>query len=171
MITSRGCPFNCSFCSIIEMRGRNFHTFDIPRVLDDLQDRAAEKRVKLQNLVPPGLCARADADRLQQVLFNLIENAIKYGREGGHVATGGRALPERRVELWVRDDGPGIPPEARERIFERFYRVDRARSRETGGTGLGLSIVKHIVQAHGGEVWVKSEVGQGSTFFFTLPQA
>jgi two-component system phosphate regulon sensor histidine kinase PhoR len=71
----------------------------------------------------------------------------------------------------VKDDGPGIPPEARERIFERFYRVDRARSRETGGTGLGLSIVKHIVQAHGGEVCVKSELGHGSTFSFTLPKA
>jgi two-component system phosphate regulon sensor histidine kinase PhoR len=69
----------------------------------------------------------------------------------------------------LKDDGPGIPDEAQERIFERFYRVDRARSRETGGTGLGLSIVKHIVQAHGGEVWVKSEVGQGATFYFTLP--
>ena len=74
-----------------------------------------------------------------------------------------------RVEMWVRDDGPGIPVESRDRVFERFYRVDRARSRETGGTGLGLSIVKHIVQAHGGEVWLKSELGQGTTFHFTLP--
>jgi two-component system phosphate regulon sensor histidine kinase PhoR len=72
------------------------------------------------------------------------------------------------VELWVQDDGPGIPPEAKDRVFERFYRVDRARSRETGGTGLGLAIVKHIVQAHGGEVWVKSELDAGTTFFFTL---
>ena len=74
-----------------------------------------------------------------------------------------------KVEVWVRNDGPGIPPEAKERIFERFYRVDRARSRESGGTGLGLSIVKHIVQAHSGEVWVKSEPANGTTFFFTLP--
>jgi two-component system, OmpR family, phosphate regulon sensor histidine kinase PhoR len=71
----------------------------------------------------------------------------------------------------VRDDGPGIPAESRERVFERFYRVDRARSRDTGGTGLGLSIVKHIVQAHGGEVWVKSEPGEGATFFFTLAKS
>ena len=71
----------------------------------------------------------------------------------------------------MSDDGPGIPEEARERVFERFYRVDRARSRDTGGTGLGLSIVKHIVQSHGGEVWVESELGHGAKFFFTLPQA
>ena len=140
------------------------------RVLDDLQARVAEKQVTLENRIPPGLLARADADRLQQVLFNIIENAVKYGHQGGTVAIGGRHPGKEKVELWVQDDGPGIPPESRERIFERFYRVDRARSRETGGTGLGLSIVKHIVQAHGGEVWVKSELGQGSTFFFTLPE-
>jgi two-component system phosphate regulon sensor histidine kinase PhoR len=86
------------------------------------------------------------------------------------VSIGGKALSENEVELWVQDDGPGIPPESRKRVFERFYRVDRARSAETGGTGLGLSIVKHIVQAHGGEVGVKSEPGTGTTFFFTLPK-
>jgi len=120
--------------------------------------------------VPPRLTARVDADRLQQVLFNLVENAIKYGRPSGHVTVGGRAVSAKKAELLVRDDGPGIPPESRERVFERFYRVDRARSRDTGGTGLGLSIVKHIVQAHGGEVWLQSEVGVGTTFFFTLPR-
>jgi two-component system phosphate regulon sensor histidine kinase PhoR len=140
------------------------------RVIDDLHSRVAEKQATLENRIPPGLLARADADRLQQVLFNIIENAVKYGQQGGAVAIGGRHLPEDKVEMWVQDDGPGIPTESRERIFERFYRVDRARSRETGGTGLGLAIVKHIVQAHGGEVWVKSELGQGSTFFFTLPE-
>jgi two-component system phosphate regulon sensor histidine kinase PhoR len=71
----------------------------------------------------------------------------------------------------VRDNGPGVPPDAIERIFERFYRVDKARSREQGGTGLGLAIVKHIVQSHGGEVWVKSEPGHGATFYVTLPAA
>jgi len=71
----------------------------------------------------------------------------------------------------VADDGPGIPADARDRIFERFYRVDKARSREQGGTGLGLSIVKHIVQAHGGEVWAESELGKGATFYFTVPAA
>jgi len=83
---------------------------------------------------------------------------------------GGRKTEAGKIEAFVQDDGPGIPPEALDRIFERFYRVDKARSREQGGTGLGLSIVKHIVQNHGGEVWAKSELGKGATFFFTLPQ-
>jgi two-component system phosphate regulon sensor histidine kinase PhoR len=140
------------------------------RVIEDLQARAARKNARLQNEVPAGLKARADADRLQQVLFNLVENAIKYGRTEGTVVIGGRN-EAGKVEMWVQDNGPGIPADAKERVFERFYRVDRARSRETGGTGLGLAIVKHIVQAHGGEVWLKSELGQGATFYFTLPQA
>jgi two-component system phosphate regulon sensor histidine kinase PhoR len=142
---------------------------EVDRVLDDLRAVATERAIHADNNVPEKLVAVADVDRLEQVLFNLIDNAFKYGRKGGLVQIGARALPDDKVEIWVMDNGPGIPTEAQERIFERFYRVDRARSRETGGTGLGLSIVKHIVQAHGGEVWVKSEFGQGATFFFTLP--
>jgi two-component system phosphate regulon sensor histidine kinase PhoR len=152
----------------------NLHRVDLQeetqRVIDDLRSRADDKKAVLENQVPSGLAARADADRLQQVLTNLVENAIKYGRAGGRVVIGGTAKAENRIEMWVRDDGPGIPAEARERVFERFYRVDRARSRDTGGTGLGLSIVKHIVQAHGGEVWLESELGTGTIFHFTLPQ-
>jgi two-component system phosphate regulon sensor histidine kinase PhoR len=152
----------------------NLHAVELreetQRVLDDLRSRADEKGSRLDNTVPAGLTAQADADRLQQVLFNLVENAIKYGRNQGCVTIGGQEAPDGKVELWVRDDGPGIPVESRERVFERFYRVDRARSRETGGTGLGLSIVKHIVQAHGGEVWLKSDLGVGTTFHFTLPK-
>lgn len=140
------------------------------RALDDLKSKAAEKQVTMENMVPAGLWAKADAERLHQVFANLIENAIKYGRQGGKVAVGAQDNAYSKVEAWVRDDGPGIPAEARERVFERFYRVDRARSRDTGGTGLGLAIVKHIVQAHGGEVWVKSELGEGATFFLTLPK-
>jgi two-component system phosphate regulon sensor histidine kinase PhoR len=139
-------------------------------VMDDLHSRADEKQIRLDNAVPNGLSARADADRLQQVLFNLVENAIKYGRNQGSVAIGGKDTGDGKVEMWVRDDGPGIPAESRERVFERFYRVDRARARESGGTGLGLSIVKHIIQAHGGEVWLKSDLGSGTTFHFTLPR-
>ena len=152
----------------------NLHPVDLreetQRVIDDLRSRADEKTSRLDNAVPAGLSAHADADRLQQVLFNLVENAIKYGRNKGCVTIGGRDAAENKIELWVQDDGPGIPVESRERVFERFYRVDRARSRETGGTGLGLSIVKHIVQAHGGEVWLKSDLGIGTTFHFTLPR-
>jgi two-component system phosphate regulon sensor histidine kinase PhoR len=86
------------------------------------------------------------------------------------VTVGGSALEAGQVEVFIQDNGPGIPPEALERVFERFYRVDKARSREQGGTGLGLAIVKHIVQSHGGRVWATSEVGHGATFYFTLPQ-
>jgi two-component system phosphate regulon sensor histidine kinase PhoR len=113
----------------------------------------------------------ADADRLPQVFFNLTENAIKYGKTQGRVVLDAREAAGQKVEVLVSDDGPGIPREAIGRIFERFYRVDRARSRESGGTGLGLAIVKHIVQAHGGEAWVKSEPGKGSSFHFTLPRS
>ena len=143
---------------------------EIQHVVEDLRTRAGEKNVTLEIDVPAGLTASADADRLEQVLFNLVENAIKYGRNDGRVRIGARSIEgQAKVEIWVEDDGPGIPADSKERVFERFYRVDRARSRESGGTGLGLSIVKHIVQAHGGEVWVKSEMGEGTTFFFTLP--
>ncbi len=141
------------------------------QVCSDLSAKSAERRVTVVNEVPAGLSVRADGDRLQQVLFNLVDNAIKYGREAGTVRLGGRSLTGDRVEGWVSDDGPGIPPEAKDRVFERFYRVDRARSREQGGTGLGLSIVKHIIQSHGGEVSVESEPGKGSRFIYTLPAA
>jgi two-component system phosphate regulon sensor histidine kinase PhoR len=141
------------------------------RVLDDLAGAAASRQVQLHNRVPPGLEVNADADRLQQVLFNLVENAIKYGRASGKVTIETGPSAQGMVEVLVTDDGPGIPPPAVGRVFERFFRVDRARSRESGGTGLGLAIVKHIVQAHGGEVGLRSEVGHGSTFHFTIPLA
>jgi two-component system phosphate regulon sensor histidine kinase PhoR len=113
---------------------------------------------------------RVDADRLEQVLGNLIDNAIKYGRNEGRIVVKARPSDNGQIEVVVEDDGPGIPSESLERIFERFYRVDKARSREQGGTGLGLSIVKHIVQSHGGKVWATSEPGHGASFFFTVPQ-
>jgi two-component system, OmpR family, phosphate regulon sensor histidine kinase PhoR len=138
-------------------------------VFTDLQTRAMEKRMGLHNEMPPDLETRADADRIQQVLFNLVDNAIKYGPTNGQVRITGEPVDQQQVRISVQDDGVGIPPEARERVFERFYRVDRARSREEGGTGLGLAIVKHIIQHHGGEVWVESEPGRGATFCFTLP--
>jgi len=110
-----------------------------------------------------------DADKLIQVLINLIDNAVKYTPKGGRITVEARQRPGD-VELTVSDTGIGIPPMEIPRIFERFYRVDRARSREMGGTGLGLSIVKHIVEAHGGKVSVESQFGKGSRFIVTLPK-
>ena len=112
----------------------------------------------------------ADPDALQQVFGNLVENATKYGRSGGKIQLGARRR-EERVDFYVQDFGAGIPFEHHRRIFERFYRVDKARSRDSGGTGLGLSIARHIVNAHGGDIRVESELGRGSRFIFTLPVA
>lgn len=140
----------------------------IEKVREDFKARAAVKTIALSSEVAD-LPVRADIGRLEQVVSNLVDNAIKYGRSGGRVVMGGRATGDGQTEVFVQDDGPGLPAEALERVFERFYRVDKARSREQGGTGLGLSIVKHIVQSHGGKVWATSAPGRGATFFFTLP--
>ncbi|HEY1965113.1 MAG TPA: ATP-binding protein [Acidobacteriaceae bacterium] len=112
----------------------------------------------------------ADPDALQQVFGNLVENATKYGRSGGKLRLGAKRR-EEQIEFYVQDFGPGIPYEHHRRIFERFYRVDKARSRESGGTGLGLSIARHIVNAHGGDIRVESELGRGAKFVFILPIA
>jgi two-component system phosphate regulon sensor histidine kinase PhoR len=112
----------------------------------------------------------ADPDAINQVFGNLIENALKYGRTGGRIRVGARLL-EHEVDFFVQDFGPGLASEHLERIFERFYRVDKARSRESGGTGLGLAIVRHVVNAHGGSVHAESELNNGATFHFTLPLA
>ena len=117
---------------------------------------------------PPDSEAWCDSEAVSQILSNLLDNAIKYTPPGGRITVG--ASPrDGSMELFVRDTGIGIPPEELPRLFERFYRVDKARSRELGGTGLGLSIVKHLVAAHGGATRVESRLNQGSTFFFTLP--
>lgn len=113
----------------------------------------------------------ADVDAMNQVFGNLIENAMKYGGAGGGRVIVGARPAEHAVEFYVQDFGQGIALEHLDRIFERFYRVDKARSRESGGTGLGLSIVKHIVLAHGGTIRAESELGAGATFLFTLPEA
>jgi len=112
----------------------------------------------------------ADREAIHQVFSNLIDNAMKYGRTGGRVELGARAA-QRGIEFYVRDYGAGISSEHLPRLFERFYRVDKARSRESGGTGLGLAIAKHIMRAHGGSIRAESELNHGSSFVFTLPTA
>jgi two-component system, OmpR family, phosphate regulon sensor histidine kinase PhoR len=113
---------------------------------------------------------KADREAIHQVFSNLIDNALKYGGTGGRIVLGARP-GLRGIEFYVRDFGAGIPSEHVPRLFERFYRVDKARSRESGGTGLGLAIAKHIVLAHGGAIRAESELNHGSTFLFTLPRA
>ena len=143
----------------------------VQELCDDHAAAARTRGTTLINEVPPELTVRADAGRLRQVLANLVDNAVKYGREQGEVRTGASVLGAGWVQVFVRDDGPGIPAEARDRVFERFFRVDKARTRAQGGTGLGLAIVKNLVQAHGGEVRVESAENRGTTFYFKLPAA
>lgn len=112
----------------------------------------------------------ADPEAIHQVFSNLVDNALKYAASGKRIVLGARPVPGG-VEFYVQDFGPGIPSEHLPRLFERFYRVDKARSRESGGTGLGLAIAKHIVLAHGGSIRAQSELNHGSTFLFTLPLA
>jgi two-component system phosphate regulon sensor histidine kinase PhoR len=138
-------------------------------VLAMLDSPAAQKHITLCNDVPPDLAVRADRDRLAQILVNLVDNAVKYTPEGGRVAVGAARQPGGQVEVRVADTGIGIPSTDLPRLTERFYRVDKARSRELGGTGLGLAIVKHLVQAHGGELTIESELNRGTTVRFTLP--
>jgi two-component system phosphate regulon sensor histidine kinase PhoR len=112
----------------------------------------------------------ADPEAIHQVFSNLVDNALKYAQSGGRIVLGARSVSEG-VEFYVQDFGPGIPSEHLPRLFERFYRVDKARSRESGGTGLGLAIAKHIVLAHHGIIRAQSELNHGSIFLFTLPLA
>ena len=133
--------------------------------------KASRKQITLEIEVPPGLPAvQGDASLLRDVLQNLLDNAIQYTPAGGHVHVTAEAKGREAV-ITVSDTGIGIPTSDRERIFERFYRVDAARSREAGGTGLGLSIAKHIVEAHNGRLWVDSVIGEGSKFSFSIPIA
>lgn len=139
------------------------------RAVAVIANQASSKAISIQSTIPAELPkVLADETRLSQVFVNLLDNAVKYTPEKGTV-TVTVSVKDRFVQVDITDTGPGIPPNDLSRIFERFYRVDKAHSRELGGTGLGLSIVKHIVQIHGGSVWAESEPGAGSTFSFTIP--
>jgi two-component system phosphate regulon sensor histidine kinase PhoR len=134
-----------------------------------LENIAADRNILLK-LKPDDLLevwVKADRDRMEQVMLNLVENAIKYGNEGGKVIVHFNE-GKKYISISVRDNGPGIPQEHLNRIFERFYRVDKSRSKERGGTGLGLAIVKHIISAHGSRISVASKAEKGTTFSFKL---
>lgn len=130
--------------------------------------RAQNVELKVEDAAPAPV--GADSEAIHQIFSNLLDNALKYAVSGGRIILGARPIPQS-VEFYVKDFGPGIPSEHLDRLFERFYRVDKARSRESGGTGLGLAIAKHIVLAHGGTIRAQSELNHGSTFLFTLPLA
>jgi len=140
-------------------------------VVASLAEQARSREVAVSASAAEAPALLTDADRLRQILENLVENAVKYVPVGGHVAVTARAADQGAVVFQVEDDGPGIPAEHLPRIFERFYRVDKARSRDMGGTGLGLSIVKHLAEGMGATVSVQSEVGRGSRFTVTVPSA
>ncbi|HSA87702.1 MAG TPA: ATP-binding protein [Nitrospira sp.] len=150
----------------------------IERTLSMIKPIADKNRHRLVTVVDPSLPPVAgDEDRLVQVLTNLLDNAVKYTPSGGTITVAAKHAPSvgnaessaRAIELSVADTGIGIPEADRPRVFERFYRVDKARSRELGGTGLGLAIVKHIIEGHGGQVWVEANHPQGSRFVVRLP--
>lgn len=139
----------------------------VDEVCASLAVKASAQNVTLRNDISPDVIVNADERRLAQMITNLVDNGIKFSAENGTVTISHKG--GRRDQILVQDDGDGIPSQHLERLFERFYRVDRARSRDMGGTGLGLAIVKHLALLHGGEVTVSSELGKGTTFTIHLP--
>lgn len=141
----------------------------VNEVVLGFKSQAKKKGIEIKSALPQELEIIADKSKLEQVFTNLINNAINYNKEKGFVRVYSEALADK-IKIIVEDSGSGIPARDIPRIFERFYRVDKARSRELGGTGLGLSIVKHIIELHGGKVGVESTEGLGSRFWFILPK-
>jgi len=139
----------------------------IEGVISGFRSQLKKKDIEIKNELPAGILVTADKDKLEQVVTNLLDNAIKFNKEKGFVRVSSEEI-NGKIKITVEDSGIGIPEKDIPRIFERFYRVDKARSRELGGTGLGLSIVKHIVELHSGSVGVESTEGLGSTFWFIL---
>jgi two-component system phosphate regulon sensor histidine kinase PhoR len=146
----------------------------IEECIDTLRPIAGKREIELRfSPAPPSAQVFCDDEAMHQVMMNLLDNAIKYTPERGVITVSAQAVPDssqgEMIEIGVRDSGQGIPADDLPRLFERFYRVDKARSRALGGTGLGLAIVKHLVRSMGGDVRVQSIVNEGSTFSFTLP--
>ena len=142
----------------------------LQEAVQSFRELARNQGVELQVEDHAEAPVNADREAVQQVFSNLVDNALKYGASGRRIVLGARPV-DRGVEFYVQDFGPGIPSEHLPRLFERFYRVDKARSRESGGTGLGLAIAKHIVLAHDGTIRAESELNHGSAFLFVLPQS
>ena len=139
----------------------------LEEILDSLKPLAASSQVFVHSDCQP-LCIKANLQQMKELLSNLISNAIKYNRPGGQVWINVRET-DKAMTIKVKDNGVGIPEDSLEHIFERFYRVDKGRSRKQGGTGLGLSIVKHIVQFYHGSIDVTSELDKGTEFFVKIP--
>ncbi|MDQ3534702.1 MAG: ATP-binding protein [Bacteroidota bacterium] len=156
----------------IKMNIDTFNIYDLTQeVFDQVELKAGKKQMNM-NFVSDcekKVYVKADQQRIYQVMLNLISNAVKYTKEGGKVTVDFK-IERGEVITSVKDTGRGIPPEDIKRIFERFYRVEKSRSRDKGGTGLGLAIVKHILEAHNSKIQVSSTVGKGSTFSFKLPK-
>ena len=149
----------------------NLKSLEVGRLLQEAADIFASPSDKHRIVVashPDLPQIFGDEVLLHQMLNNLISNAIKYSANGSEITLGAKGS-EKSVTIWIKDEGLGIPPESQEKIFEIFYRVDNTAKRKTTGTGLGLALVKEIVSAHGGQVWVESTVGMGSTFYIALP--
>ncbi len=154
----------------------NFATVDLKHITEDIFEQLeskAEKRgtkIKIKPKELDSCFVKADKQRITQVMTNLIDNAIKYGKDDGKIVVEFEE-DKKYYQISIEDDGPGIPPEHLSRIFERFYRVDKSRSKETGGTGLGLAIVKHILNAHNSKISVSSRIEKGTKFSFRLEKA
>nr|WP_276603245.1 ATP-binding protein [Nannocystis pusilla] len=142
----------------------------VAHTIDEVERLAQEKHIEITSDVPEDMTVWADEQALEQVLLNLIDNAVKYTPTGGKIVVRAKKRDDM-VRIEVEDNGPGIEARHRARVFERFYRVDKGRSREVGGTGLGLAIVKHLAEAMEGQVGVEPAEPQGSLFWLTLPAA
>ena len=151
----------------VEIKPKNLYSV-IEEIFTNLSTKAHDRNIELINKVAPDVAVFADAVRLEQMLTNLIDNAIKFNRESGSVSVSHTETGTSDF-IAVADAGEGISGDHLQRIFERFYRTDRARSREIGGTGLGLAIVKHLARLHGGEISVSSNPGTGTVFFIEIP--
>jgi signal transduction histidine kinase len=151
----------------IQVKEVHLHTF-LTRITEKINVMYGEKQIKVVFTCPSSLLVKLDEQRFEQVMANILNNAYRHSKEHSHINIS-VTEEHKHISIKIKDKGEGIPPEDLPHIFDRFYRVDKARSRATGGTGLGLSIVKEIVELHGGNITVTSEIDHGSCFTISLP--